>query len=294
MKSLIVGMGIGNLYREVLSNLGHEIVTVDLDPSKAHYTSVQDAVAAHEYFDTVHICTPNFTHKDIAYEVAPYAKIVFVEKPGLRTAQDWHDMVKAFPYTRFMMVKNNQWRDNIRELQRLASKSVRVELFWINKNRVPGPGTWFTTKSLAYGGVSRDLMTHLLSLFQALNYSYDTAPIIEASAEQRYSLEDVSDTEYGTVKADGVYDVDDVCKFVFKGPQREWFLVADWRSTTVDQRAIRFTMVDGAKEKFELGLCPVEAYQNMISDAIANLDNQSFWNDQREKDVWIHERMDQL
>ena len=118
--------------------------------------------------------------------------------------------------------------------------------------------------------------------------------MIEACAEQRYSLEDVSDTEYGTVNADGTYNVDDVCKFVFKGPQREWYLVTDWRSTTVDHRAITFTLVDGTKETFELGLCPEQAYQNMIADAVANLDNQSFWHEQQQKDTWIHERMDQL
>lgn len=294
MKSLIIGMGIGNLYQEVLTNLGHEVVTVDLDPSKAQYSSVQDAIQDHEYFDTVHICTPNFTHKGIAYQVAEVAKIVFIEKPGLRTTSEWQDMVRTFPHTRFMMVKNNQWRTNIRDLQKLASISKEIGLYWINKNRVPGPGTWFTTKELAFGGVSRDLMTHLLSLYQVLNYSYKTTPKIEASMEQRYCLEDVSDTEYGSVKADGIYDVDDVCKFTYIGPQREWNLVADWRSTTVDCRAIYFTLLDGTTEKFELGLCPTEAYQAMIVDAITNLNNQKFWDDQLAKDLFIHNTIDQL
>ena len=294
MKSLIVGMGIGNLYKEVLTNLGHEIVTVDLDPSKAQYTNVQDAITAHGQFDTVHICTPNFTHKDIAYEVANAAKIVFIEKPGLRTENEWTWMVRAFPNTRFMMVKNNQWRTNIRDLQKLASRSIDIGLYWVNKNRVPGPGTWFTTKELAYGGVSRDLMTHLLSLYQILNYSYAVTPMTESSMEQRYTLEDVSDTEYGSVKADGTYDVDDACKFAFHGPQRRWNLVADWRSTTIDFRAINFQLTDGSEETFELGLCPEEAYQNMIADAIANLNNQKFWDDQLSKDLWIHRKIDQL
>ena len=34
MKSLVIGMGIGNLYHEVLTNLGYEIVTVDQDATK--------------------------------------------------------------------------------------------------------------------------------------------------------------------------------------------------------------------------------------------------------------------
>jgi predicted dehydrogenase len=294
MKSLIVGMGIGNLYKEVLTNLGAEIVTVDLEPGKADYTSVETALESHEEFDTVHICTPNFTHREIAEAVAPHAKIVFVEKPGFKTWMDWDRICAEFPGTRFMMVKNNQWRENIKELRRLASNSVAINLFWINKNRVPGPGTWFTTKELAFGGVSRDLMTHLLSLFQALNYSYATTSLTSSSAEQRYSLEDVSDTEYGTVKADGTYDVDDVCKIIFQGPQRTWNLIADWRSNSVDERAITFEMVDGSTERFELGLCPAEAYQAMIKDAVDNLDNETFWAKQLEMDIWIHTMVGQL
>lgn len=294
MKSIIVGMGIGNLYKEVLTNLGHEIVTVDLDPTKADYTSVEDAIIDHQQFDTAHICTPNFTHEPIARELAPVTKIVFIEKPGVHNTANLYDLYRTFPNTRFMMVKNNQWRDNIQELRRLASNSVNINLFWINKNRVPSPGTWFTTKELAFGGVSRDLMTHLLSLYQVLNYSYDTAKLVEASAEQRYSLADVSDTEYGTVKQDGIYNVDDVCKIVFQGAQRTWNLIADWRSNSVDERAIHFDLVDGSKERFELGLCPVEAYQAMIADAVKNIDNDVWWNKQEEYDEWIIRQVEYL
>lgn len=294
MKSLIVGMGIGNLYQEVLSNLNHDIITVDLDPNKAMYTSIEDAVQEHGYFDTAHICTPNFTHEQLAREIAAHAKIVFIEKPGLRSAKDWSKLIKDFPRTRFMMVKNNQWRNNISDLQKLASMSVYIQLDWINENRVPGPGTWFTTKELSYGGVSRDLMTHLLSLYQSLNYSYKDAVIIEATAEQRYCLNDLSDTEYGVVNKNGTYDVDDICKFSFRSAKRTWDLVADWRSTTENNRAIKFHLVDGFTETFELGLCPAEAYQAMIADAVANINNNDFWNSQFQKDMWIHERIDQL
>jgi len=35
MKSLIVGMGIGQLYKSVLTELGHEVITVDQNPPVA-------------------------------------------------------------------------------------------------------------------------------------------------------------------------------------------------------------------------------------------------------------------
>lgn len=298
MKSLIVGMGIGNLYKEVLTNLGHEIVTVDLDPSKAMYTTVEDAIAEHEYFDTVHICTPNFTHEPIARAVAPFAKIVFVEKPGFKDSAAWLQITKDFPYTRFMMVKNNQWRDNIEELRNLATKSYLVELKWNNKNRVPNPGTWFTTKELAFGGVSRDLMTHLLSLFQALNVSYANATLEEAEAEQEFTLAEVSDTDYGIVNPNGTYDVDDFCNFGFTEPvkdhYREWQLNACWRNETEDDRGINFHIDGEPTVRFELGLCPAEAYQAMIADAVKNIDNDAWWQLQLQYDLWIHAKVETL
>jgi hypothetical protein len=57
MKSLIVGMGIGQLYRDIYQQLGHDIVTVDQDVSKsADFQDIDSALALHGVFDTVHIC----------------------------------------------------------------------------------------------------------------------------------------------------------------------------------------------------------------------------------------------
>ena len=70
--SLIVGMGIGNLYATVLNNLGHGVITVDSNPTKgADFLTVDAAIAECRMFDTVHICTPNFTHEEIARKLAP-------------------------------------------------------------------------------------------------------------------------------------------------------------------------------------------------------------------------------
>jgi predicted dehydrogenase len=79
MKSLVIGMGIGQLYKTVLTNLNAEVITVDPDISKkSDFPTVESAIYAHVKFDTVHICTPNFTHMEIAMKVAPHSKIVFI------------------------------------------------------------------------------------------------------------------------------------------------------------------------------------------------------------------------
>jgi len=293
--SLIIGMGIGNLYATVLQNLGHGVVTVDQDPAKgADFESVDAAIVACHMFDTVHICTPNFTHFDIATKVAKCSNIVFIEKPGVSTSNIWETLVKTFPYTRFMMVKNNQWRDNIKDLVKLTQESKSVEIRWHNKDRVPNPGTWFTTKKLAFGGVSRDLMPHLLSLFMVLEPYYQTSRQISSIAMQNWLLEDVSNTDYGTVNLNGTYDVDDSCRLEYMCHNRTWTLDANWRTLGEDDRAIIFTMPDDSQVRVELGLCPEDAYQTMIQDAVLSQHEAIFWKKQLTQDLWIHQQIETL
>jgi predicted dehydrogenase len=290
-RSLIIGMGIGQLYKDVLTKLGHEVITVDSDPAKkADYTDIRSAVAS-QWFDTAHICTPNYTHLEIAESIAPYAKIVFIEKPGVKTNADWTRLVRQRPFTRFMMVKNNMWRSNIDKLKALADKAKTVNIEWTRRNCIPSPGSWFTTRELAYGGVSRDLMPHLLSLYVAMNPSWHTETVNGQLAQMLWQLKDIESTEYGTVNPNGTYDVDDKCTINFGN---KWHCVANWRSMDYENSAIEFIMQDNAVERFDLGWCPEEAYHNMITDAITNMDNPKFWLDQFNIDSWIHERLENL
>jgi predicted dehydrogenase len=288
-------MGIGNLYATVLNNLGHGIITVDSDPTKkADFETVDAAIVACRMFDTVHICTPNFTHFDLATKVAKCSDIVFIEKPGVSTSNIWETLVKTFPNTRFMMVKNNQWRSNIKDLIKLTQEAKSVEIRWHNRDRVPSPGTWFTTKKLAFGGVSRDLMPHLLSFFMVLEPYYKTATPTARSATQHWSLADVANTDYGTVNTNGVYDVDDSCQLGFVCNNRVWTLDANWRTLGQDDRAIIFTMPDASQVRVELGLCPEEAYQTMITDAVLSQYEDTFWNTQLTQDLWVHKQIETL
>ena len=53
-RSLVIGMGIGQLYKTVLEKLGHEVITVDHDTSKgAMLPSVDAAILVYASFDTV-------------------------------------------------------------------------------------------------------------------------------------------------------------------------------------------------------------------------------------------------
>lgn len=288
--SIIVGMGIGQLYKDVLTKLGQEVITVDLDPNKgADYTDVDQAISTHLKFKTAHICTPNFTHAELTNKLGACSSIVFVEKPGLRTPEEWTQAAQSS--ARVMMVKNNMWRSNIDELRALAQEAKQVNIQWIRRNCIPHPGSWFTTKGFAFGGVSRDLMPHLLSIYIALNPEWESTTNQDSSSQRVWKLEDIDGTEYGTVNPNGTYDVDDQCQMTFGN---KWFLEANWRSMDREDSSIEFVMQDNTVERFELGWCPEDAYQSMIQDAVNNITNSTFWNKQFTEDVWIHQMISKL
>jgi len=291
-RSLVIGMGIGQLYKTVLEKLGHKVVTVDHDSSKKpDFLSVDAALVVHGLFDTVHVCTPNFTHFEIAAKVAPVSKIVFIEKPGVATSLTWCKLVTTFSQTRFIMVKNNMWRGNIAELKALADQAKLVKIRWIRKNCIPSPGSWFTTKKLAFGGVSRDLMPHLLSLYVAMNPTWRKDTVSGKTAMACWELKDIESTEYGTVNPNGTYDVDDMCVINFGD---KWKCAANWRSIDEEDSSIEFVMPDNTVERFELGWCPEDAYESMIKEAIERVDDYQFWLEQFDVDTWIHERIENL
>ena len=289
-KALIIGLGFGQaVYLPVLTQLGYEVVTVDMDTSKgADFSNLDDAIRVHGNFDTVNICTPNFTHIELARKVATVSKIVFVEKPGVANSEAWRWLCSDYPQTRFMMVKNNQYRDTIAQFKKLAVKSHTVNVVWNNKNRIPNPGSWFTTKELAFGGVSRDLIPHMLSYYVSLT-DYTTGNKLYGNAIQRYELKDLIDTDYGSVNHDGTYNVDDFCEFEFKNGDTTWILTANWKDNKADDVYISF---DDAK--FPLGLCPESAYKTMIENAVTNLNNDMFWKEQLQQDLWIHRQIENL
>ncbi|CAB4130203.1 MviM Predicted dehydrogenases and related proteins [uncultured Caudovirales phage] len=294
MHSLVIGMGIGSLYAKVLREAGHIVTTVDTNPAVgADYATVDAALAAKNMYDTVHICTPNFTHYELANKVATQARIVFVEKPGVETAEQWEDLVLTHICTRFMLVKNNQHRENIDTLISLARSSTNVKLHWINKNRVPHAGSWFTTASQAFGGVSRDLLPHLLSFVSYFEPNFEDLGIIRMEKQQRWQLSDLTNTEYGTVNQNGTYNVDDFAMIAFNSEDnsRRFELVADWRSNVTDDRSIEFVGTTGSI-KFQLGLCPEPAYIAMIETAFRNLNNDAYWDGQFAQDMWIHRTME--
>ena len=47
-------------------------------------------------------------------------------------------------------------------------------------------------------------------------------------------------------------------------------------------------------KSFQLGLCPENAYREMIKTALFEKTNDNFWQQQMEMDLWIHQVLDNL
>jgi hypothetical protein len=82
-------------------------------------------------------------------------------------------------------------------------------------------------------------------------------------------------------------------EFEFKNGNTTWILIANWKDNIADDVYISFETTANTA-KFVLGLCPEEAYQAMIENAVANLNNDMFWKKQLQQDLWIHRQIENL
>lgn len=286
MRALIVGTGFGNLYKKIYESMGWNVTTVDIVDPGADYDSIDKVL---EGIDIAHICTPNFTHYELACKAAKRSNIVLVEKPGVASSEQWAKLIQENPSTRFMMVKNNQYRSNIAEMIAAARSAKIVDCLWINDNRIPKPGSWFTNKKLAFGGVSRDLLPHMLSMYQMLNPHWAVTKLTSSHMRQNHTLDSIDSSDYGVIDPNGVYDVDDMCSVQYTLNDVLYTCAADWRSNSGNDIAIYCD-----SNKFNLGLCPEDAYERMIRTAHSNLLNDEFWKQQKEMDLWIHQQLETL
>lgn len=279
--ALVIGLSMGRQYASWLEYLGYKVVTVDVDPDKkALYTNYEDAVRYTNY-DIIYIGTPNWTHEPIARHVAKSTRLLIIEKPGIKDSKSWKNLLKDFPDTRIMMVKNNQYRLELSGFKELVKLSSQVIVKWSRKDGIP-QSPWFVDKSKSFGGVSRDLMTHLLSYYTALS-------------DYQNGTDHVKHIEC----IDGT-NVDYNCELSFFNSHTKWKLIASWKNDQQDEHYIEFKL-DSNDIRFELGDyvtafggCPASPYMAMIKTAMDNIDVDLFWQQQQEQDIWIHEQVEKL
>lgn len=264
---VVVGLGIGKLYVDACKRLGWTVITVDQNATlSADYLSVDD-IPDNIQIDMGVICTPNYTHLQVAKQLgSKYATNIVVEKPGFFCLGEWLGFQQQYSASRLWMVKNNQFRTLFNDLR--DKQIEKIQLFWLNKNRIPGAGSWFTDKSKSYGGVSRDLMPHLLSVAQrCLNQPIGEAEFT-AQCYQQYDMSQLNDNStYGNYNANGIYDVDDCAYFSSKVDNIVIECFTSWK-LDIDADVIewRFKIKNGVNLIYVVGLCPESAYETMLQE----------------------------
>ena len=292
-KAVLVGYGgIGeNVYYPQLKRLGYDIEVVD--PLRNYcYKTVNDIPKDKEY-DVAIVCCPNTHHLNAVLELTDVCKTILVEKPGLANTAAWNRTVHRFPDHTILLVKNNLYRKNIEVYGSLIDLDTvsKIEINWLNNDRIPNPGSWFTDKSQAFGGVTHDLFPHLYCfMFALLPFNQFQHVIPTVFSMQRWDLNSIGDTDYGVVVEDGVYDVCDYAEAHYLVPTDNEplpvTLRASWKEGYDDQ-AIHIHYKNGGELRLEFGLCPDYAYGDMIDAAV----NNKFMGEKRQ--TWIEQDLDQ-
>ena len=266
MRALLVGLGgIGaNVYLPQLIKLGYTVTTVDQNVSLANYKSVEEVEGE---FHIAIICTPNFTHEHIARTLARFCRTIFIEKPGLPSAESMQKLQNSYTDVKFIMCKNNLYRGSYGALDALLGKDIRptkIEVSWLNADRIPSPGSWFTNRQLAWGGVALDLFPHLYCHLSKIVPLTDIE-YVNHTKTQQWKLEELDSTNYGNVHRDGVYDVSDYAEEHWLWHNTPIVIRAGWK-TGVDDQSVRVHTEDSTYE-WRFGLCPDDAYGNMIEQS---------------------------
>lgn len=284
--ALLIGVGgIGkNVYWPQLVQHGYNVTTVD-NVNKADFTSIDDVTGV---FDVAIICVPNYLHSFFADKIASFCKTVLIEKPGLPSADQWNALCDKHPDTRFIMCKNNLYRDSYGCFDNLENiqDPVSIKIKWFNKNRVPNPGYWSTNRKTAWGGVALDLFPHLYCHMVRLFGSMEDFERANHLMMQKWSLEDLQGSDYGAVSEDGVYNV---CDFATENwlVQGKTLLEvsASWKEG-YDNQSIEVQTIDSTF-KWDFGLCPNDAYGKMIVAA-----ETEDYDKHKAMDTWIHKNLE--
>jgi predicted dehydrogenase len=302
-KVLIIGLGIGKLYQKVLSDTNkYNVVTIDIDPYKEpDFLDIETCKQVNPKFDLALVCVPNYLHEELVMKLVTndMAKTILVEKPGLFDFSAWISAVHIGEPNKLIMIKNNMYRDSYTAIIKTINENrfdlKSINILWLNKDRVPHPGSWFTTKKLAFGGVSRDLMPHLLSIYYSLFGELNIPTDIYKT--QKYTLEDLKSSGYGKVNKDGVYDVDDYCRIKFrntiKGSIVPVTLAASWKTDIETSKiGIELEFRGGEKVFYDFNLCPEYAYRKMIEHSLGM--SKKEYKKNIDIDIWIHNILDNV
>jgi predicted dehydrogenase len=115
--------------------------------------------------EAVHVCTPPFTHAEVAVAALEAGKHVYVEKPPALTADEVRAMVRAARRNgrTLMMGSNTVYYPEVQHLKRLIDAGELGRVYYakiVGLGRRGAPHGWFRERAKAGGGVLMDGASH--------------------------------------------------------------------------------------------------------------------------------------
>lgn len=134
------------------------------------FSSVDEMLAEAPELDAVSIIVPNKFHAPLALQCLKAGKHVFCEKPPGLNAAEVEEMIEVAKTTgkTLMFNFNNRARPESQAMKAYVDDGTTgtinsAQAKWIRRTGIPGFGGWFTTKAMAGGGATIDLL-HMIDL----------------------------------------------------------------------------------------------------------------------------------
>lgn len=133
-------------------------------------------------FDGIIIASPNDTHVQYTLEALIRKIGVLCEKPVAWKSSEVKEIIRVSKEHNVVYVPGfvNRWRQDIQTMYHTIKEGklgeIRfVDAGWLRKSGVPRPGTWFTNRECAGGGVLVDLGSHIIDI--CLMFLGDKKPV---------------------------------------------------------------------------------------------------------------------
>lgn len=126
--------------------------------------------------DAVIIASPNYTHGDYSIKALSHGIHVLCEKPIALSIREVEEAIKVANQNNCVYLPGfvNRFRKDVQQLKEIIDtnqigKIMKIDAAWVRKSGMPRPGSWFTSKQYAGGGVLNDLGSHILDIIMMLH-----------------------------------------------------------------------------------------------------------------------------
>ena len=196
---------------------------------------------------TIHVCTPNKSHKDISVDALHANKHVLCEKPMAKTAEDAKAMLQAAKETGNLLSigYQNRYREDSRYLHKACRRGDLGEIYFakahaIRRRAVP---TWgvFLNEDEQGGGPLIDIGTHALDLTLWLMDNYKVKSV-KGSVYKKLSDQTETGNAFGDWDPDEFNVEDSAFGFITMENGATIILESSWALNTLDVGEAKTTL----------------------------------------------------